>query len=155
MATINLPDRYLAANLPALRDGGGLPVPMSAGTEGERVDLRRLLALFRRRLSLFVMVIALCLMLALNVTMLMPRLYQASADVVMNRDRTELVRDGRPADPSLTAPPRAEEIDTETKVIASRDLAGRVADGLRLEQDDTFMTEMGRESLWGRMRAAI
>jgi len=155
MATTNLPDRYIAPSLPALLDGTRLPSAALPHLEGDGVDLRYLLALFRRRLSLFVMVIALCVMLALNVTMLMPRLYRANADVVMNRDRTELVPEGRPADPSLTAPPRAEEIDTETKVIGSRDLAGRVADALRLEQDQAFLAQITRGGLIGRVKAAL
>lgn len=155
MATINLPDRYLAASVPSLAEGARLPATVLPGADGDGVDLRYLLALFRRRLSLFVMVVALCVMLALNVTMAMPRLYRANADVVMNRDRTELVRDGRPADPSLTAPPRAEEIDTETKVIGSRDLAQRVAEALRLDRDEAFLADMARGGLWGRLRAAL
>jgi len=155
MATTNLPDRYLAPSLPARLEGARLPATVLPGAEGDGLDLRYLLALFRRRLSLFVMVIALCVMVALNVTMLMPRLYRANADVVMNRDRTEIVPDGRPADPSLTAPPRAEEIDTETKVIGSRDLAGQVADTLRLEQDLAFVDRIGRGGLLGRARAAL
>ena len=155
MATTNLPDRYLAPNLPAVLDGTRLPATVLPQQEGDGVDFRHLLALFRRRLSLFVMVIALCLLVAVNVTMLMPRLYRADADVVMNRDRTELVPDGRPADPSLTAPPRAEEIDTETKVIGSRELAARVVGALRLDGDGAFLTQIARGGLIGRIRSAI
>lgn len=155
MATTNLPDRYLAPTLPAALDGARLPATVLPQAGGDGVDLRYLLALFRRRLSLFVMVIALCLLVAVNVTMLMPRLYRSDADVVMNRDRAELVPDGRPADPSLTAPPRAEEIDTETKVIGSRELAGRVADALRLESDPAFLAQINRGGLSRRIRGAL
>jgi uncharacterized protein involved in exopolysaccharide biosynthesis len=73
----------------------------------------------------------------------------------MNRDRTELVPDGGAADPSLTAPPRAEEIDTETKVIGSRDLAGRVADALRLADDPAFVAQATHRGLGGRLRRAL
>jgi len=155
MATTNLPDRYLAPNLPAVLEGTRLPATTLPSADGDGVDLRYLLALFRRRLSLFVMVISLCLLVAINVTMLMPRLYRAEADVVMNRDRTELVPDGGAADPSLTAPPRAEEIDTETKVIGSRDLAGRVADALRLADDPAFVAQATHRGLGGRLRRAL
>lgn len=155
MATINLPDRYLAPNLPAVLDAHRLPATTLPQADVDGVDLRHLLALFRRRLSLFVMVIALCLLVAINVTMLMPRLYRANADVVMNKDRGEIVPDGRAADPSLTAPPRAEEIDTETKVIASRDLASRVADALRLDRDEAFIAQITRGGLAGRVRSAL
>jgi len=155
MATINLPDRYLAPNLPAVLEGTRLPATTLPQAESGGVDLRYMLALFRRRLSLFVMVVALCLMVAINVTMLMPRLYRADADVVMNRDRSQIVPDGRQAEPSLTAPPRAEEIDTETKVIGSQELAGRVVDALKLDRDTAFLADIGRGGLGGRLRSAL
>ena len=153
MATTNLPDRYRAANLPALLEGTRLPGLQVIPAEPDRIDLRRLYAIFRRRLPLFLLTLGLCLLLALNVTMAMPRLYRASADVVINRDRAELVPDQEAQ--RADAPPRDQEVDTEIKVIESQELAARVVDTLRLDHDAAFVASASNGGLFGRLRLAL
>lgn len=149
----NLPDRYRTANLPALLDGARLPGMPVNHAEADRVDLRRLYSIFRRRLPLFALTLGLCVLIAVNITMMMPRLYRASADVVINKDRAELVPDqGTRTDDS---PPRAEEIDTEIKVIESQELASRVIDALQLERDAGFLAGTSNGGLIGRIRMSL
>jgi len=153
MATTNLPDRYRAANLPVLLEGTRLPGMAGPLAEPDRVDLRRLYSIFRRRLPLFLLTVGLCTMIALNVTIVMPRLYRASADVVINRDRAELVPDQEQQ--RADSPPRDQEIDTEIKVIESQELAARVVDRLRLDKDAAFVSSASNGGLIGRARLAL
>lgn len=153
MATTNLPDRYRAANLPALLEGTRLPGLPVNHAEPDRLDLRHLWSIFRRRLPLFLLTVGLCVLIAVNVTLTMQRLFRADADVVINADRTALVpgQDEQRSD----APPRAEEIDTEIKVIRSQELAGRVVDSLRLDRDAAFVASVNNGGLLGRVRLAL
>ena len=151
--TANLPDRYRSTNLPTLLEGTRLPGMPVALAEPDRVDLRRLYAIFSRRLPLFLLTVGLCTMIALNVTIVMPRLYRASADVVINRDRAELVPDQEQQ--RADAPPRDQEVDTEIKVIQSQQLASRVIDALRLDRDAAFVSNAANGGLIGRVRLAL
>ncbi len=153
MATTNLPDRYHGANLPALLEGTRLPGMPLNHAEPDRLDLQHLFTIFRRRLPLFLLTVGLCVLIALNVTMIMPRLYRANADVVINRDRAELVP-GQGAQRTEAAP-RGEEIDTEIKVIRSQELAGRVIDALRLDRDAAFIAASTNGGLLGRVRLKL
>lgn len=142
MATTELPDRFRASNLPVPVEPARLAGTAMNHAEPDRLDLRHLYAVFRRRLGLFGLVIGLCLLISVNVTMMMPKLYQGHADVIINKDRAEIVPDDQLAQQAGNAPPRSEEIDTETKVIESQELAGRVVDALALTQDRAFVDEV-------------
>ena len=72
MEPTNLPDRYVAAALPA---GPGRPA-LNQGTLGSNAsgpDLRHIVTMFRRRIPVFLMIVALCMLLAINLTMFLPR----------------------------------------------------------------------------------
>jgi uncharacterized protein involved in exopolysaccharide biosynthesis/Mrp family chromosome partitioning ATPase len=153
MATTNLPDRYRGASLPMTLEGNRLPGMPMTPAEPDRVDLRRLYSIFRRRLPLFLMTVGLFALIAINVTMIMPRLYRANADVVINRDRNELVTD--PGQSREDGPPRSEEIDTEIKVIESQELAGRVIDTLKLDRNADFVSSVTNGSFLGRVRLKL
>jgi succinoglycan biosynthesis transport protein ExoP len=73
--------------------------------------------------------------------------------VVINRDRNELVTD--PGVQRDDAPLRAEEVDTEIKVIESQELAGRVIDGLHLDRDAAYVSSVTNGSFIGRLRIAL
>lgn len=113
------------------------PLPLT----GNGPDLRHMMILFRRRLPVFALIVAICVLLALNITIVMPRTYEAEADVLINRNRSELVPDAKGSEQQDNAPLRTEEIDTETKVILSRGLAQRVIAGLKLDSDDGFVSQ--------------
>ena len=141
MEPTNLPDRYVAAALPA---GPGRPA-LNQGTLGSNAsgpDLRHIVTMFRRRIPVFLMIVALCMLLAINLTMFLPRVYQASADVLINKDRAEIVPGDKPGEQQDNAPLRAEEVDTETKVVLSRELADRVVTQLKLDHDSAFVNQV-------------
>ncbi len=144
MTTTNLPDRYRGTNLPVPLEGNRLPGSPINHAEADRLDLAGLYAIFRRRLWLFAMVVGICLLMAINITMLTPKMYQGQADVIINKDRTELVPGNVADQQANNAPLHGEDIDTETKVIQSQDLAEQVIDQTRLTEDQAFINQTFR-----------
>ncbi len=113
--------------------------PASASSEGgvslSQIDFRRYLAVFRRRLWVFlataVLLFAAVTYLSFKIT---PR-YTATAEVMLDSRKhtvvdVEQVMSGLPAETSV--------VDTEVEVLRSRALAGRVVDQLHLERDPEF-----------------
>ncbi len=139
MASSNLPDRYRNAGLPVPPEAMRLPGAPVNHADADRLDLQHLFSIFRRRFSLFLMMVGLCVLLAVNITMIMPKLYEGHADVMINKDRTEIVPGDKTNEQAATAPLHSEEIDTETKVIRSHEMAARVVNTLKLDQDKAFV----------------
>lgn len=139
MASSNLPDRYRNAGLPVPPEAMRLPGAPVNHADADRLDLQHLFSIFRRRFSLFLMMVGLCVLLAANITMIMPKLYEGHADVMINKDRTEIVPGDKTNEQAATAPLHSEEIDTETKVIRSHEMAARVVNTLKLDQDKAFV----------------
>lgn len=134
---MNLPDRYLGNDL-AKRQNDAQPigVPLDA-VEADRLDLRFLRSIFRRRFGLFIRIVGMSVVLAFLITMNQPKLYRATADVVMNKFKGEIVPDAKTA--QNDAPKRSEEVDTELKIIKSQEMAVQVIDELGLEEDSAFV----------------
>lgn len=118
------------ANFPAIHYTGN--------GSGDRLDLRLLFAIFRRRMLMFVTIVLICLMLAFLFTIKTPNSYTAAADVVMKADSGQVTPSTGPAVDET--PQRGEQIDTEVQLIKSRELAGKVFDGLKLGQDQAFLS---------------
>ncbi|WP_425992877.1 GumC family protein [Brevundimonas sp. TWP2-3-2] len=110
---------------PATRDGDG--------TEG--VDLNRLIALFRRRLPLFLGVALTVLVIAVIVTVRATPLYAATSSLTINT-RTETVIDATAVLSGLSA--ETSVVDTEIEILKSRQLAQRVVETLDLQEDPEF-----------------
>ena len=155
MASTNLPDRYRNAGLPVPQEAMRLPGTPVNHAESDRLDLQHLFAIFRRRFGLFMLVIGLCLLLAVNITMIMPKLYEGHADVMINKDRTEIVPDDKTNEQANTAPLHSEEVDTETKVIQSKEMAARVVDTLKLDQDKPFVDGIVNGGLANKIKALL
>lgn len=137
MANMNLPDRYLGNELavrPIQNSLPGMPVNSAAA---DRLDLRFLLSIFRRRFRLFVTIVGAALLLAFLFTLKQPKLYQATVDVVMNKFSGELVPDSTTL--QSEGPKRSEEVDTELKIIKSQEMAMQVIDQLHLDKDKRFV----------------
>jgi len=99
------------------------------------LDPRRLLAMFRRRLRLFAAVGLLVFVCAFIMTIRAQPQYTATANVMLDprQERVvsaEAVLSGLPADSST--------VDTEVEVLKSRQLAERVVEALKLENDPDF-----------------
>ena len=129
------------------------PSPVDADTDfGERaapahllpglsegLDLRRLFVAFRRRLRLFAAVAMAVLLASILVTLQATPKYTATASVVLDTRKervsnVEEVLSGLPADSSA--------VDTEVEVLKSRQLAERVVESLKLEEDPEFNTAL-------------
>jgi polysaccharide biosynthesis transport protein len=112
--------------------------------QSDRLDLRGIIAIFRRRLLMFVTIVLICVMLAFLFTIKTPKMFTASADVVMKADATQVTPSTPPA--AEEPPRRGEQIDTELQLITSRELAGKVYDGLKLSRDQQFLEMVGTPS---------
>lgn len=110
------------------------PIPPEAD---DRIDMRKLLAAFRRRLRLFLAVVTAMVVVAILVTAQQTPSYQAVATVAIN---TREARVAPEENSSVLAPlpDSSAAVDTEVQVISSRGLAQRVADDLNLQNDPDF-----------------
>ncbi len=105
----------------------------------DRLDLSVLTGILRRRLLLFVAVLALCVQVAVLANILLPEQYTATADVVLH-PRAEPIT---PDDTTQSdQPARAEDVETEIAFLTSRDLMGRVFDRLGLARDAAFVARL-------------
>lgn len=135
---MNLPDQYRNNGL-AQRSAG---VPgASLKRADDTLDFNTLFSVFRRRLFMFGLIVGIFVFLALNITFLQSKLYQATATVVLNKQQGELVPEA--AQMRQTAPPRSEEVDTEIKIIKSQQLAATVIRKLALDRDAGFIKSVG------------
>lgn len=115
-------------------------------------DLRRLYAMFLRRVRLFAAVALLVFLAALFVTLNATPKYTATASVMLDTRQervtdTEAVLSGLPADSSV--------VDTEVEVLKSRQLADRVVKALKLEEDPEFNGSLRKPTGLGAMKAAL
>jgi len=102
---------------------------------GDLVDLRSLWFIFRRRLGLFVSVAGVIVTLAVLVTFQLPNIYKATASVLVDPRKKEVV-DIESVISGLTLDTAV--IETEVEVMRSRGLAERVVEALNLQQDPEF-----------------
>lgn len=118
------------------RPGGGGGGGGGSGSGGGRggapflPDPGYLWLVFRRRLWLFLAVVAGVLALVAAFTLTRPELYSASASVLIEPRQPEVL-ESDPVAPELASDTNV--IDTEVEILSSRRLAGRVADALELE----------------------
>jgi polysaccharide biosynthesis transport protein len=137
---MNLPDRYRGNDVavrPTHSATPGTPINTSAA---DRLDLRFLLSIFRRRFRLFAIIVGSALLLAFLFTMKQPKLYQAAADVVINKFKADIVPDANTTQTDV--PKRSEDIDTELKIIKSQEMAMQVIDDLRLDHEPAFIVSV-------------
>ena len=109
----------------------------SSGEDGsvEGLDLQRLIALFRRRLPLFLAVALVVFVGAVIVTVRATPMYTATSSLTIDTRSSnvvdaEAVLSGLPADSGV--------VDTEIEILKSRQLAERVVDTLNLDEDPEF-----------------
>ncbi|MCA3700202.1 GumC family protein [Brevundimonas sp.] len=101
----------------------------------EGVDLHRVIALFRRRLPLFVAVVMVVMVASIVVTTRATPLFTASTSLTIDT-RSQNVVDAEAVLSGLS--PDAGVVDTEIEIMKSRRLAERVVDALDLDEDPEF-----------------
>jgi polysaccharide biosynthesis transport protein len=134
---MNLPDRYRGNDVAVQTPHSATPGVSINTAAADRLDLRFLLSIFRRRFRLFAIIVGSALLLAFLFTMEQPKLYQATADVVMNKFKGDIVPDANTTQTDV--PKRSEDIDTELKIIKSQEMAIQVIDDLRLDREPAFV----------------
>lgn len=128
-------------NLSAHRASGArVASPLDGdGASPEGIDLHRLIALFRRRLPLFLAVGLVVMVGAIIVTVRATPLYTATSSLMINT-RTENVVDAQAVLSGLSAD--SSVVDTEIEILKSRQLAQRVVEVLNLQNDPEFNTAL-------------
>lgn len=132
-----------AANQHPARRELGLPAA------SDRLDLTESVAFYRRRLSLILGVVALCLLVGAAYSRFAPRIYSAQANVMLTDDASEEIRAAGQAE--RHQPLSDELVDTQVEIITSRDMAERVAEalgmtnGLSPQQRRNVIDELQRE----------
>lgn len=132
-----------AASRPPARRENTLPAA------SDRLDLSESVAFFRRRLSLIVGVVALCLLAGLAYAMLAPKIYSAQATVMLTSDASEDIRAA--GQPERRQAVSSELVDTQVEIITSRGMAEQVAtalgmgNGLTANQLRGVIDELQRE----------
>lgn len=133
-------------SLPRAQDGGGGGGMAGGGDSGNGgsgmggtapflPDPGLMWLIFRRRLWLFLAVVAAVLGLVAAYTLTRPELYSASASVLIEPSQPEVLTSD-PVAPKMEA--ETNVIDTEVEILSSRRLAGRVAEALKLESWPEF-----------------
>ena len=105
-----------------------------------RFDWRRQVAFLRRRLRLFLLILATGGVFSGAAVLAVPARYLATAEVVVDPHRQPMPDlHGQAVDPPFDT----SAIDTEVELLKSRALAGRVADAFNLERDPEFSAVSG------------
>ena len=102
---------------------------------GLRTDPLRALAVFRAHWRTFALVAIGVFALSVAVTAVMPRLYTASSNVVLE---TAARQDAGSTQTVAATPADSATVDTEAQLIKSRDLADQVVNALKLDRDPGF-----------------
>ncbi|WP_373928329.1 Wzz/FepE/Etk N-terminal domain-containing protein [Sphingomonas aerolata] len=125
--------------------GGGNAMPISPYTPQasevaqDRIDARALVAMFRRRLGIFLLVFLSILIIGLVLTFRQTPSYTAVAQVSLNVKQSALTPAGVGERPDLDrAEPSANFVDTQVEIIRSEAFARRVASALALPADPRF-----------------
>ena len=132
-----------------LTESQSYPVAQSempaAVIERPSLDLHRHIAIFRRRLRLFLGIALAVFVATIVITLQLTPRYTATAQVMLDRkqqkvtDVQEVLQGG---------PPDSFAVDTEAEVLRSRSLAEKVVANLRLDQDPEFNPTLPPYPVW-------
>lgn len=106
-------------------------------TEAEAIALSDILALLRRNLTLILGAIALFLVLGAAAVILMPKKYEASALVLIDPRRMDILADKAQTDARLLTTDSL-VVDSEVQILNSRELLKRVAERARIYDDPEY-----------------
>ncbi|GEN99812.1 hypothetical protein NSE01_16450 [Novosphingobium sediminis] len=141
------------------RNAGGVPgmapalafEPRVPPPAADRVDLRLLFAVFRRRLGVFLAVMLAVLGAGLVLTALQPRTYTARAEVTLNSRPQSVAPTSTSDGPQQAAIPSEGYVDTQVAVVTSEANLAAVADSLALAREERF----AKSPLGGRAAALV
>ena len=114
----------------------------------DTIDLRALIAAFRRRLGLFIAVAAAVCLIVLALMLGQPPVYTATASLQINTRKEQVVA-GQAVLSALDA--EAAIVDTEVEVLKSPQLAAQVVQTLDLIRDPEFNARLRSSPLTRRL----
>ncbi|MXP41369.1 AAA family ATPase [Altererythrobacter soli] len=130
-------------NLPRTR-GEYLPAKSD-----DRLDLTETIGFFRRRLKLVALVVALVVAAGVAFSLLSEKVYTAEATVMLTNDATgAITADGVSRQEAISS----ELVDTQAEIIASREMAERVAASLGLNEG---LSEAEKRDLIDRLQSGV
>jgi capsular exopolysaccharide synthesis family protein len=115
------------------------------GAGGFSLNIPLIMATIRRNLIPIVGIIAICVLLGIAVTLLSTRIYRGSA-VVQIEQTSDNVVDTQSVDASTPIADSTRFLETQKAILASRTLAGEVAQRLNL-YNNNFIVRMGGDPL--------
>jgi len=116
---------------------------ISPAVTSDRIDLKFLIGIFRRRSGLFVSVLGGALAIGAGITALSPRIYVAHADVTLNSKTASIApTSNNDRAPEQQAPTDA-FVDTQVAQVTSTDNMNAVIDRLGLDKDPHITAEAG------------
>jgi capsular exopolysaccharide synthesis family protein len=118
--------------------------------DGPVVDFRAILAIFRRHQWLFVAVATLIMAAVVAYTLTRPRLYTASAAVLVQPQQVNVLKDQDPDTDTSSS-----QIDTELEIIGSREMSERVVLAEKLRADPEFNTPASKAGQETDRRQAV
>lgn len=129
--------------------GRNLPANMQErAAANDRVDFRSIWSIFRRRVGVFLTILALVLAAGLFMTLRQTPLYTASAQVSLNAQIDQIAPASATDRQAQQGAPSNSYADTQVSVITSQDMALRVADALKLADQPAFRSIPARPSRW-------
>jgi len=129
-------------------DGGGALPAIPSTSEG--FGLLQIVEMFRRRIWLFCAILASVFLIVAFATLTATKLYTSTVQVQIDLREKRVL--GSVESIVAGGPPDAATIDTETQIMTSRFLAGRIVDSLRLLDDKEF-SDPPTPGLFASMRA--
>lgn len=119
-----------------LEAGGGAP---ALAQTIDQFGLVRIVDIFRRRIWLFAAILASIFLMVVFATITATKMYTSTVQVQIDLREKRIL--GNVESIVRDLPPDAATIDTETQIMSSRFLAGRVVDSLRLLDDTEFSAQ--------------
>lgn len=123
-----------------MADTGGhrleLPLGQQNEAQNDELGLGRLIDVFRRRIWVFAVTAGVVFLLVAAATLSATRLYTATAQVQIDMRERRVLGDVESVMSGMSGDTSA--VETETQILQSRALAGRVVDQLKLHADPEF-----------------
>jgi len=134
---VNLPEIYEdRGRMPqVIRDEAPFFQPVD-----DQITFSYLFAMLRRRLPVLILTTVAALTLGLLWTLSTPQIFNASADVVLLTNQSDLVPGGSTDEAQSVL--RDEDVQTQIQLISSRAMASQVFDALELENDADFRLDI-------------
>jgi capsular exopolysaccharide synthesis family protein len=106
-----------------------------------KIDVRLILSIIRRNIYIIISIIAICILLAIAVTLLTTPRYTAAASIQIDQEADRVLK-SEDTDPNAGYQDADRFLQTQTDVIRSQALATRVAKSLNLFDDNRFFIAM-------------